>query len=97
MLMETLSALVILAVLVEITTNIIKTAIPQIKGTGSKIIAMLLGITLAYSTGLGILSQLNIPIRYVWVDHLLTGIIISRGSNALHDLDQMLSNRKKRA
>lgn len=97
MVIQSLSALIILAILVEITTNIIKGAIPQVKGPGSQIIALFIGITLAYATGLGILGQMNIPVRFGWVDNLLTGIIISRGSNAFHDLSQLVRDRKNQA
>ena len=86
MIIEALSKILILSVLVEAATNGIKALIPALKGDKSRIISVCLGILLTTTTGIGILENLNIAIKFEIIDQLITGIIISRGSNAIHDI-----------
>ena len=41
---------------------------------------------------IGVLSTLEIPVRYLLLDYLVTGVVISRGSNIVHDLAKTLSS-----
>jgi hypothetical protein len=54
-------------------------------------IAGLVGIILATLTGVGIFATLDIPVKYAIIDYLLTGVIISRGANIVHDLASRLN------
>ncbi len=86
MVMEPLSIVLVLSVMVEVITNGIKAAFPVLKGEKSRIVATIIGILLTVSTRVGILSTLNIEINYIVIDYIITGIVISRGSNAVHDI-----------
>lgn len=86
MIAESLTTILLLAVIVEVVTNGVKAAFPVFKGNGSRIIAALIGILLCITTNIGILGNLNIQVKSILIDHIITGIIISRGSNAVHDI-----------
>jgi len=97
MIAESLTTIVLLAVIVEVVTNGIKAVFPLIKGenrNGSRLMAAIVGITLCITTGIGILHKLNINVRYDLIDFIITGIIISRGSNAVHDIISVFDKQK---
>src|SRR5690554_6499733 len=81
----------VIAVLVEITTNIIKTFAPTLESRYFTIVAATIGIIIALMTDIGILSSLNLPVRYATFDYILTGVIVSRGGNLVHDLATKLN------
>lgn len=81
-----LASLVILAILVEVCVDIIKAALPLIKGYRCQLTSVIIGVLLATATTTGLLAMLEVNIAYAWVDYFLTGLIISRGSNFIHDL-----------
>ncbi|MGI6574578.1 MAG: hypothetical protein ACOX3A_01680 [bacterium] len=93
MLVESLTIIIVLSVLNEIITEIIKTAFPIVKNFALAI-AMLCGIILCIQTQVGILEVLELEIRTPLIDYILTGIIISRGSNVIHDLISQLQPKK---
>ena len=86
MLTESLTTIMILAVVVEVVTNGIKKALPIFKGDNSRIVAAGIGIMICIFTETGLLTNLNISINYLILDYIITGIVISRGSSALHDI-----------
>lgn len=90
MLAESLTTVILLAVIVEVLTNSVKAVIPSIKEShkkqGSRIASAIIGIILCITTRIGILTNLNIYITYNLIDYIITGIIISRGANAVHDI-----------
>jgi len=83
---EALTTIVVLAVIVEFTTEIVKSIFPSVRSRYSRIIAVLLGMILCVSTQNGLLGIFGITSPIPLLDYLLTGIIISRGSNIFHDL-----------
>ncbi|NLP37511.1 MAG: hypothetical protein GX357_07655 [Firmicutes bacterium] len=83
---EALTTIVVLAVIVEFTTEIVKSIFPSVRSRYSRIIAVLLGMILCVSTQNGLLGIFGISSPIPLLDYLLTGIIISRGSNIFHDL-----------
>ncbi|EEG77641.1 hypothetical protein [Dethiobacter alkaliphilus] len=91
---EALTTILVLAIIVEFSTEIIKSVFPSIRGKLSKIAAILLGMILCVSTGSGILASFNIIPIYPLLDYLLTGLLISRGSNIIHDLVSRLEVAK---
>ncbi|MFW5985862.1 MAG: hypothetical protein ACOCQH_00730 [Halanaerobiales bacterium] len=99
MLAESLTTVVFLAVIVEVVTNAIKAVLPFVKGgeekKGSRITATVVGITLCITTNVGILSRVNITINYEILDYVITGIIISRGANTVHDLISIFDKNRK--
>ncbi|MFW6006480.1 MAG: hypothetical protein ACOCQ5_00725 [Halanaerobiales bacterium] len=83
---ESFTIILVLAVIVEVVTNGVKAAFPFLKGNRSRIIAAVIGIFICISTRIGILQRLEINMQYQIIDYILTGIVISRGSNAVHDI-----------
>lgn len=83
---EALTTIVVLAIIVEFSTEIIKSALPAIRGQSSRLVAIIIGILLCVSTHSGLLSIFKIYPLYPLIDYVLTGLIISRGSNIIHDM-----------
>jgi fatty acid desaturase len=90
--MDIVTTLVLLAVVVEQVVGIIKSAFPKVRNSYSALAAMLVGITLCISTRVGVLSALNVPIAFPIVDYIISGLLISRGANLIHDLLHGFSN-----
>lgn len=80
------TTLTILALLVEVSVDIIKAAIPLIHGWKSQLTSVVVGVLLATATTTGLLGALQVNLASAWIDYFLTGLIISRGSNFIHDL-----------
>lgn len=78
--------LTILALLVEICVDIVKAAIPGIHGWKSQLTSVVVGVLLTTATTTGLLGALQVNLSVRWIDYFLTGLIISRGSNFIHDL-----------
>lgn len=93
MLVKSLTIIIVLSVLNEIITEIIKTAFPIFKGY-AMIIAIVCGVVLCIQAQVGLMSVLGVTMRSPVIDYLLTGVIISRGSNVIHDLISQLEPRK---
>lgn len=90
--METLPHTVIaLALLSEVLTNFVKTLVPNLDKAYITTIAGILGIMLAWLTDVGAFHDLGIPLKYPFLDYFLTGVIISRGANIVHDLAKKLN------
>lgn len=98
MVADSLTTILLLAIIVEVVTNGIKTALPFVKGgekkNGSRITAAVVGITLCITTKVGILDNLNIEISLEILDYIITGIIISRGANAVHSITSVFNKNK---
>ena len=84
--MQISATVILLAIVVEQITNIIKGAVPRIRDEWSKVTAIVVGIILCFATRMGILAELNVPVAYPAVDYIVTGMLISRGSNVVHDM-----------
>ncbi|UNC92887.1 hypothetical protein [Candidatus Contubernalis alkaliaceticus] len=84
--MEPLATITVLAFIVEFVTEIIKSIFPGLKEIGSKQAAAVIGMLICLVTQSGLLTLLNITVSFVYLDYLITGLIISRGSNVIHDL-----------
>jgi hypothetical protein len=78
--------LTLLAILVEVCVDIIKSAVPVIGGWKSQVASIVVGVLLATATSTGLLLALGVQLSLPWIDYFLTGLIISRGSNFIHDL-----------
>ena len=84
--MGTLSTVLVLSLLVELTTEIIKTTFPFIRKHRTQYVSILLGVLISFTTTTGVLDALDIKIAIPSLDFFITGLIISRGSNIVHDL-----------
>jgi cytochrome c oxidase assembly factor CtaG len=80
-----------IAFVVEVLTNTIKTVLPNLDTRYLPFLSGVLGVALAWATGIGVLGTLEISVRHVILDYLVTGIVISRGANIVHDLAKTLS------
>jgi len=80
-----------IAFLVEVLTNLVKALVPDLEKRYITIVAGVLGILIATITGTGILATLEIPVQFVYVDYFITGILVSRGANIVHDLAKALN------
>ncbi len=97
MTLETLTTITVLAVVVEFATEVIKNLIPPVRKEFSKVVAIILGVVLCLSTGTGILNLFGLAASYPLADYLVSGLIISRGSNIIHDLVAQLNKTTKTA
>lgn len=79
------SAVIALAVLTEVSVDAVKILFPAVRNWRSHAASVMLGISLAVLTRTGMLSALGIDIAWCWLDYILTGLAISRGSNFIHD------------
>ncbi|MFW6022864.1 MAG: hypothetical protein ACOCQW_05085 [Halanaerobiaceae bacterium] len=99
MLTESLTTVFLLAIIVEVVTNGIKAALPFVKGgekkNGSRLTAAIVGIILCITTHVGILHNLEIEISLDIIDYIITGIIISRGANTVHDITSRFNENNK--
>lgn len=88
---QLLGKVLAIAFVVEVLTNVVKSALPNLNTRYLPFISGVLGVALAWSTNIGLLNTLDIPVRYLFLDHLVTGVVISRGANIVHDLAKTLS------
>lgn len=93
MTLDALTTILLLALVVEFATEIIKGILKVKKGL-SKALAILLGMIFCVSTQTGLLQVFGLETFYPLIDYLVTGLIISRGSNIIHDLISRLSEGK---
>jgi hypothetical protein len=93
MTLDAITTILLLALVVEFATEIIKGLFKVRKGLG-KALAILLGMILCVSTQTGLLQVFGLETFYPLIDYLVTGLIISRGSNIIHDLFSRLSAGK---
>jgi hypothetical protein len=85
--------LLILALLAEATWETLKMTWQQGKISIDKLGALVVGIVIALSTGIDLLSLLEITTNKIpSLGNILTGILISRGANFMHDFLSSLGN-----
>ena len=96
MVTDSLTIILVLAVIVEVVTNGVKAAFPILKGNHSRLVAAVIGALLCVTTKIGILSNLEIQVKYQLIDYIITGIVISRGSNAVHDIISVFDKQNQR-
>lgn len=83
-----------MAVVVEAVIDYVKTWAVQKKIQWQQIFAVLFGIAISFAYCLDILAVVGIESPVPFVGNLLTGVLISRGSNYLHDLYNNLIAKK---
>jgi len=93
MITDSVAIIMVLAVIVEVLTNGVKSIFPFLKGNSSRFIAAAIGILICFYTNIGIFSRLQIVVNYEHIDYIITGIIISRGSNAVHDIISVFNKK----
>lgn len=83
--MDKLLAIVFMAIVVEGLIEYVKLGI-QKSMCVEIIAAMVLGIAVAFLYNLDVFSALGIVARFDYVGNIMTGLVISRGSNYVFDL-----------
>lgn len=80
---DALQTLVFMSVVVEALTAIFR---QLISNKASKLVTILVGVTLCFAYKVGIFTILGMQTAYPVVDYVISGIIISQGSHALSEL-----------
>lgn len=81
-----LTAVIVLSIQVEALWETIKMMWENGKFNIDRLGALIVGLLIAFGANLQLNFYLNIPIYPELLDTVLTGILISRGSNYIHDL-----------
>jgi hypothetical protein len=86
--MGTFIQILILATLAEALTDTVKWffAAPDKAELRNRLIALVLGILVAVGTKLDLFFASGIPIFIPWLGTILTGVVLSRGANIVHDI-----------
>lgn len=92
--MESLIIIVLIALVGESVWETLKMVWQDGKISVDRIGALVVALLLSIGTRLDILSLLNIKTSIPYLGIILTGILISRGSNFIHDLLVKISNIK---
>lgn len=90
----TVSQLILLAVLGERIWESIKLIWEKKHINLDRAGSLLLGVILALGTGIDFFAMVGLPIKIAYVGSVLTGIILSRGSNFIHDLLKIIEGVK---
>jgi hypothetical protein len=80
---EAVQILIFMSVVVELLLAIFQRFVSKQAG---RLVVILFGIALCFAYQVGIFSSLGLVTKYPFVDYLISGIIISQGSNALSEL-----------
>lgn len=89
--MEILS-LIVISMIGEAVWETLKMIWERQKINFDRIGALVISLILSFGTGLDVLSLIGIPTKIPFVGIILTGILISRGTNFMHDLVCSISN-----
>lgn len=87
-----ITSAIILAAIGEAVWETLKMVWQDNKLNVDRIGALVLGEALAFGTGLNLMNLVGIPFKIDVIGIILTGILISRGANFLHDLLATVGN-----
>ena len=85
-------SLLVIALLGEAIWETLKMVWQTGKLSADKIGAIIIGIALAVGSGLDIFTVVGISLKIPYLGMILTGILISRGANFIHDLLASINN-----
>lgn len=85
-------SLLVIAVLAEAVWETLKMVWDKGKVSIDRIGAIVIGLLIALGTGFDILKIVDVPINIPYLGIILTGILISRGANFIHDLLGKVNN-----
>ena len=89
-----ISAVFVMAVVTEAVIAYIKTWVIEKKIQWQIIAAVVLGIAVSFAYRLDIPALVGIESHIPYVGNVLTGILISRGSNYIHDIYKNIISKK---
>jgi len=84
--MSAILQLIVLAMIGEAVWETLKMTWQQGKFSIDKIGALIIGLLIAIGTGLDLFELVQIPIAIPYLGLILTGVLLSRGANFVHDL-----------
>jgi hypothetical protein len=85
-------SLIILALIGEALWETLKLTWQNGKLSIDRVGALLIGELLAIGTGLDLMAMVGVPLKIPYVGMILTGLLISRGANFIHDLLASINN-----
>lgn len=85
-------SLIVLALIGEALWETIKLIWQNGKLSIDRVGALLIGELLAIGAGVDLLAMVGVPLKIPYAGLILTGLLISRGANFIHDLLQSISN-----
>jgi hypothetical protein len=91
---EGLWYLLTLSIFVEAVTEAFKSISPKADGLPDRLLAFAVSLVVCLAAKVGIMGLLGVSIRYSLVDYVLTALIISRGSNIVHDTIKKIQGTK---
>jgi hypothetical protein len=80
---EAIQTLIFMSVVVELLLAIFQKFVSKVDG---RLVVVVFGVALCFAYQVGIFTSLGLVTKYPFVDYLISGIIISQGSNALSQL-----------
>lgn len=81
--LEALQTLIFMSVVVELLVAVFRQLISK---RATQLVSIIAGVIICCAYEVGIFTSLGMTTKYPYVDYILSGIIISRGSNALSEL-----------
>lgn len=82
----TVLGVVVIAFIVEAVWETLKMIWQQGKVSIDRIGALVVGLLVAFASGIDLFVLVELPLQVPYVGLALTGILISRGANFIHDL-----------
>lgn len=87
-------SVVIVALIGEAIWETIKMTWQKNKLVVDRLGALIIGLLIAIASGIDILQLIGIPMKIPYVGTILTGILISRGANFVHDILETVNNAR---
>ena len=84
-------ALILIAIVVEGVVEWVQTIYQSGKFSWPRLFALIVGITVCIAAETDLFLLLGIPLAWPFVGAVLTGILVSRGSNYIHDFVSKLT------
>ncbi len=78
--------IILLAIIVEYIVNLIKPLMPETNYPVPLVISLVIGIALAVVVKADILTAVGFNPEYLIISYIVTGLIVSGGSTAVHEL-----------
>jgi hypothetical protein len=93
--MENILILVVAALIGEAVWETLKMVWQEGKLSIDRVGALVVGLLIAVAGGLDLPAQMGVPLAIPYVGMILTGILISRGANFVHELLRRLQTQEE--
>ncbi len=90
-----IATILIMSVLIEAVITYIKTFAVDKKISWQMIISALLSILICIAYGVDIPASVGVETNIAFVGNIITGILVSRGSNYINDLFKMITLKRE--